>query len=353
MDILSGRRFTRSLRRRGRLRRYTRAMTIPSLLLSALVIPAAAQVRGVPSAPSTPPVNIIAFPAPGLDRHGAFDMFQSMSLGSVVVAHQGVLQDPVVRRGPSVIAVPADRVPHAVAAMSADRVDAAPLPELAATAAAAAPAPLSSEADAAAAARLFDGAVRERAGALGALAKALDPLDGAAARLSETTRHALASLLEKEARDYDAVLADEAARRNAALARRAAGDLRRAGRSFRAPGEPVRRRVRLDFDGRGVSRFVLSVEGVPPDAPDLEATLAAAAYAANRALERYLVEVNRGSPRPAAGWPEATLRAHVPEDMPVSARLVSSEGGDPRFAVTVVRHGVRLEYTVSVPAARG
>ncbi len=171
-------------------------------------------------------VNLIAFPAPGLQRHGAFDMFQSMSLGAVVMAQQGVLQDPHVRLGPSVVAVPAPKAAAAVAALREDRVDAAPLPELAARIEAAPAARLSGEEDALAAANLFDGGTRERASALGAVSKALAAARNAAASWTAAAREALAARLEAEAADYEAVRGDGDAVRAAMIARRAAEDIR-------------------------------------------------------------------------------------------------------------------------------
>lgn len=198
---------------------------IPSLILAAAVlVPSTARAAAAVSPVSR--VNLIAFPAPGLQRHGAFDMFQSMSLGAVVMAQQGVLQDPRVRLGPSVIAVPEAKAAAAVAALKSDRVDAAPLPELAARIEAAPAAPLSSEADAVAAASLFDGETRERASALGAVSKALTDARDAARRWSAAAREALAARLEAEAADYESVQDDPDAIRAAMTAQRAAERVR-------------------------------------------------------------------------------------------------------------------------------
>jgi hypothetical protein len=327
------------------------------LALAVLTL-APASARAATTASPVTRVNLIAFPAPGVQRHGAFDMFQSMSLGAVVMAQQGVLQDPRVRLGPSVIAVPAERVPQAVAALASDRVDAAPLPELAARTEAAPAAPLSTEEDAAAAARLFDGAVRERASAVGAVVKAVDALGGAVSRLSAPVRAALASLLEGEAGDYEAVRADEDARRTAARARRAAEALRREGHPQDRPGQPVQRRAAVDIDGRGESRFILVAFGLQPGAPDFEESLAAATFAANRGLNRYLVELNRGyPPAPGTGWPAETLKTHLPEDMrvlvkPLSSRALPGGGIARTYAVSFGRWGVNLDYEIEVVSNR-
>ena len=114
----------------------------------------------------------------------------------------------------------------------------------------------------------------------------------------------------------------------------------------------------VDIDGRGESRFILIAFGLQPGAPDFEESLAAATFAANRGLNRYLIELNRGYP-PAAetGWPAETLKAHLPEDMRVLVKLASSRtlrgGAFARtYAVSFGRYGVNLDYEIEVVSSR-